>query len=57
MRTHLPGNVRMLSVSVTAGMSKPCVARFHMGDVLLRLFSCGKWTASFERKKMEEAHV
>jgi hypothetical protein len=30
MRTHLPGNVRMLSVSVTAGMCKPCVARFHM---------------------------
>ncbi len=28
MRTHIPGNVRMLSVSVTAGMCKPCVARF-----------------------------
>jgi len=28
MRTHIPGNVRMLSVSVTAGMCKPCAARF-----------------------------
>jgi len=26
---HIPENVRMLSVSVTAGMCKPCVARFH----------------------------
>src|SRR6266566_347667 len=35
MRTHLPGNVRMLSVSVTAGMCKPCVARFHRYSLLV----------------------
>jgi len=39
MRTHIPGNVRILSVSVTTGMWKPCVARFPLCYVHA-IYSC-----------------